>query len=263
MGTALMKAAAKQCGAANIGFSDTDSDKAHAAAASLGAIEYANNKEAALGGTYLVLAVKPQVAQAVLKELAPVFARRSADKDPLILVSVVAGLSMDSMYSCLGMDTEQNIQPVIRLMPNTPALVSKGIIALSASAACSEEQISELERCLSKAALIDRIEEKFMNAVTALSGSGPAFVYIFIEALADAGVRVGLPRDKALSYAARTVLGSAAMVEENGKHPAALKDAVCSPAGTTIAGVCALEDKGFRSAAIAAVEAAYKRACEL
>ncbi len=102
-----------------------------------------------------------------------------------------------------------------------------------------------------------------MDAVTALSGSGPAFGYVFIEALADAGVRAGLPRDKALRYAARTVMGAAAMVEETGTHPGALKDAVCSPAGTTIAGVVALEEKGFRAAAMAAVDAAFRRSVEL
>jgi pyrroline-5-carboxylate reductase len=148
-------------------------------------------------------------------------------------------------------------------MPNTPALVAKGMIALCAGPEVREEDIRELGQLLSSAGIVDRVEEKYMNAVTALSGSGPAYVYMFIEALADGGVLAGLPRDKALRYAARTVLGSAAMVEETGTHPGALKDAVCSPAGTTIAGVSALETRAFRGAVMAAVDAGYKRAVEL
>jgi pyrroline-5-carboxylate reductase len=120
-----------------------------------------------------------------------------------------------------------------------------------------------LEQILSGAGLVDMVEERSMDAVTGLSGSGPAFVYMFIEALADGGVRAGLPRDKALRYAAQTVLGSAAMVLETGKHPGELKDMVTSPGGTTIAGVAALENGAFRASAINAVEAAWRRSVEL
>jgi pyrroline-5-carboxylate reductase len=148
-------------------------------------------------------------------------------------------------------------------MPNTPALISKGLIALAVSPELGEEKAAKLEMMLKKAGAVDRINENFFNAVTGLSGSGPAFVYLFIEALADGGVLAGLPRDKALHYAAQTVLGSAAMVLETEKHPGNLKDMVCSPGGTTIAGIAALEAGAFRSTVIKAVEAAWQRAAEL
>jgi pyrroline-5-carboxylate reductase len=148
-------------------------------------------------------------------------------------------------------------------MPNTPALISKGMIALAASPEVPAEKITELEKILKGAGDVDRLDERYLDAVTALSGSGPAFVYIFIEALADGGVRAGLPRDKALRYAAQTVLGSAAMVQETGKHPGELKDMVTSPGGTTIAGVAALENGAFRGTVMQAVEAAWRRSTEL
>lgn len=277
MGTALMVAAASAVGGAAVGVADADAAKAAALAAELGGVSYAGNAEAARSGRFVVLAVKPQVARAVLREIAPVLAERAAAGRPAVLVSIVAGLSIAAMREALAPADAAVLadgaalarhkalrnQAIIRLMPNTPALVAKGMIALSASAETPEAATAELERAFAGAGLMDRVEEKYMDAVTALSGSGPAFAYIFIEALADGGVRAGLPRDKALRYAARTVLGAAAMVEETGRHPGALKDAVCSPAGTTIAGVAALEDRSFRAAAMAAVDAAYRRAGEL
>jgi pyrroline-5-carboxylate reductase len=126
-----------------------------------------------------------------------------------------------------------------------------------------QKKIKELEKILGGAGIVDQIDESYLDAVTGLSGSGPAFVYLFIEALADGGVRAGLPRDKALRYAAQTVLGSAAMIQETRRHPGELKDMVCSPGGTTIAGVAALESGSFRGTVIKAVEAAWRRSQEL
>ncbi|HCM27654.1 MAG TPA: pyrroline-5-carboxylate reductase [Treponema sp.] len=266
MGGALMKAAAAAVGGARIGVTDVDPAKAAAFAAEIGAVVYGSNAEAARGGRFLVLAVKPQVLGQVLDGLAPILAELAAAGERPVLVSIVAGASIASMRARLAAavpGSSFDTQPIIRLMPNTPALVAKGVIALSAGSEVGPEDVAELERALSAAGIVDRLDEKLMDAVTALSGSGPAFAYIFIEALADAGVRAGLPRDKALRYAARTVLGAAAMVEETGQHPGVLKDAVCSPAGTTIAGVAALEERGFRAAAMAAVDAAFRRAKEL
>jgi pyrroline-5-carboxylate reductase len=148
-------------------------------------------------------------------------------------------------------------------MPNTPALISQGVIAMAASPEVTEETLTMLEKILNAAGIVDRLDENYLDAVTGLSGSGPAFVYLFIEALADGGVQAGLPRDKALRYAAQTVLGAAAMVKETGKHPGELKDMVTSPGGTTIAGVAALENGAFRGAVINAVNAAYQRSKEL
>ncbi|MCA1951362.1 MAG: pyrroline-5-carboxylate reductase [Treponema sp.] len=263
MGGALMKAAARVIGGAAIGVTDADTTKAAAFAAELGGGALAANKEAAAEGRFVLLAVKPQVAPAVLAEIAPVLAQRIQEGRPAVLVSIVAGLSIAAMRKHLAEAGCLQNQPIIRLMPNTPALVAKGMIALAPSADVKAADVAELDHILGEAGIIDRIEEKYMDAVTALSGSGPAFVYLFIESLADAGVRAGLSRDKALRYAARTVLGSAAMVEETGQHPGVLKDAVTSPAGTTIAGIAALEERGFRGTVMAAVDAAYRRAKEL
>jgi pyrroline-5-carboxylate reductase len=148
-------------------------------------------------------------------------------------------------------------------MPNTPALISQGVIVMAASTETPPDKAAELEKILAASGIVDRLEEKYLDAVTGLSGSGPAFVYLFIEALADGGVQAGLPRDKALRYAAQTVLGAAAMVKETGRHPGDLKDMVASPGGTTIAGIAALENGAFRGAVINAVEAAWRRSLEL
>ncbi|MDR1072262.1 MAG: pyrroline-5-carboxylate reductase, partial [Treponema sp.] len=147
--------------------------------------------------------------------------------------------------------------------PNTPALIGKGVIAFAPSPETPDHVIEEIRRMLSQTGVVDRLEEPYFNAVTGLSGSGPAFVCLFIEALADGGVRAGLPRDKALRYAAQTALGSAAMVLETGRHPAELKDMVASPAGTTIAGIAALEAGAFRGVVMNAVHEASKKSAEL
>jgi pyrroline-5-carboxylate reductase len=173
---------------------------------------------------------------------------------------MAAGWTISKIQAAVG--TAKKV-PVGRIMPNTPALVSKGMIALAASPEMSGEKITELETMLKGAGIVDRVDEKHLNAVTGLSGSGPAFVYLFIEALADGGVLAGLPRDKALQYAAQTVFGSASMVMESGKHPGELKDMVTSPGGTTISGLAALEAGAFRGTVMQAVESAWLRAAEL
>jgi pyrroline-5-carboxylate reductase len=267
MGNALMKGAASIAGPEHIAFTDSDREKAEAAAKSLGAQVLSSNTEAARRADYIFLAVKPQVLAGVLKEIAPVIQERLS-KTP-VLVSMAAGWTITKIQSLLAGETSPGVDfsakdfPVVRIMPNTPALVSKGMIALAASPAVPAERTAELEKILGAAGMVDRVDEHYLDAVTGLSGSGPAFVYLFIEALADGGVRAGLPRDKALRYAAQTVLGSAAMVQETGRHPGELKDMVCSPAGTTIAGVAALENGAFRASVMNAVEAAWRRSAEL
>ena len=262
MGTALMKGAAAAAGAGNIGFSDVDKPKAEALASSLGAKVYADNSKAVREGNYVFLAVKPQIYGDVLSEIAPAVRERLSEEknggEPITLVSMAPGWSIEKIQAVLGVKV-----PVVRIMPNTPALISKGLIIMTASPEVPAERSAELEKILSGAGLVDRLEEKYLDAVTGLSGSGPAFVYVFIEALADGGVRTGLPREKALRYAALTVAGAAAMVLETGKHPGELKDMVTSPGGTTIAGIAALENGAFRAAAINAVEAAWRRSAEM
>ena len=255
MGFALMKAASRVIQAENIFITDTETEKAYNAAASVGAKVLNTNIEAAQAGDFIFLAVKPQVLTQVLAEIAPCVKDR---QNKPVIVSMAAGWHTGKIQSILGENT-----PVTRIMPNTPALIGKGMIALCASQEVPVQKIEELEELLGGAGIVDRIDEHYMDAVTGLSGSGPAFVYLFIEALADGAVRSGLPRDKALLYAAQTVTGAAAMVQETKKHPGELKDMVTSPGGTTIAGIAALEDGAFRSTVMKAVEAAWKRSKEL
>jgi pyrroline-5-carboxylate reductase len=262
MGSALMKGAAAVLGGKNVGFTDADALKAQKLADSMGCVVYTSNVEAAQKADVVFLAVKPQVFKAVLTEIAPVLEDRALREHAglqkeAVLVSMAAGWSIAAIQEIAGKT------PVVRIMPNTPALIGRGMIAMAVSPEMGEERAAEVERILSKAGIVDRLEERYLDAVTGLSGSGPAFVYQFIEALADGGVLVGLPRDKALRYAAQTVLGSAAMVLETGKHPGELKDMVTSPAGTTIAGVAALENGLFRGTVMNAVNAAFRRSLEL
>ena len=255
MGFTLMKGAST---GTNVFFTDTNTEKALNVAYSLGARVLSSNVEAAERGDYIFLAVKPQILAEVLAEITPVIKKRQANGLPPVLISMAAGWSIAKIQSAIGAK-----MPVVRIMPNTPALIGRGMIALTPSPEVPEEKVAEIENFIGSVGIVDRLEERYMDAVTGLSGSGPAFVYLFIEALADGGVQAGLPRDKALQYAAQTVLGAAAMVQETGKHPGELKDMVASPGGTTIAGVAALENRAFRGAVINAVEASWKRSKEL
>jgi len=262
MGAAMMKGIKAAVGPENICITDADLSKAKAVADSFGGGVYASNSEAVEKSDIVFLAVKPQILKKVLEEIAPAVKGRISSSDnnnrPLTLISMAAGWSIAEIQSCLGVKA-----PLVRIMPNTPVLLSRGVIILAPSAEIPEERVAEVEKILSSAGMVDRLEETYMNAITGLSGSGPAFVYVFIEALADGGVRAGLPRDKALRYAAQTVMGAAAMAVESGKHLGELKDMVTSPGGTAIAGITALENGAFRACAINAVEAAWRRSAEM
>ena len=262
IGPALMKGISKVVDPEYIGFTDLNLSKARAAADSMGGQVYNSNAQAVEQVDYLFLAVKPQVYKSVLEEIKPAVKERLSNErnggKSLTLISMVAGWSIAKIRSCIDVNV-----PIARIMPNTPVLVSRGLIAMSTSPDFPAERVSEVETLLSGAGMVDHLDEVYMDSVTGLSGSGPAFAYIFIEALADGGVRAGLPRDKALRYAVQTVLGSAHMVQETGKHLGELKDMVTSPGGTTIAGIAALENGAFRGAVINAVEAAWRRSSEL
>jgi pyrroline-5-carboxylate reductase len=257
MGAALMKGAAKIIGGRIIGFTDTDEEKAREAARSVGGKVYDSNRDAARDGDLVFLAVKPQALLGVLDEIAPVIKERATSGKQAVVVSMVAGWTIARIQEALRGPVWDENPLVVRIMPNQPALIGEGVIALCSSHEVREETITALERILSGAGIVDRIDEEYFNAVTGLSGSGPAFVYLFIEALADAGVRAGLSRARALRYAVQTVLGSSAMVKETGKHPAELKDMVASPSGTTIAGIAALEKGAFRGTVMSAVHEAH------
>lgn len=199
-----------------------------------------------------LLCTKPHHATTALKQL------KDAGTRDALLISIAAGLPISSL--------EQHSPDgfrIIRCMPNTPALIGKGAAAYSRSSSASEADASFTASLLSSVGLAVELPENLLDAVTGLSGSGPAFVFLIIEALADGGVRNGLPRPQALQLAAQTVLGAASMVLETGQHPAVLKDMVTSPGGTTIAGLASLEHNGLRSALIEAVTSATHRATEL
>lgn len=251
MGGALARAVAKTLDHAQILLCDQNAEKAAALAAELGA-KTADIREVAENCRFVVLGVKPQVLGETLAGVRSIL----QDRTDLTLISMAAGTSTEKITEYLGFSCS-----IIRIMPNTPAAIGEGVILYSVSGA-SQAAVSDFCTCFAQAGLLDEIEENRIDAASALSGCGPAFAYIFTEALADAAVECGLPRDKALLYAAQTLRGAACMVEEYG-NPAALKDAVCSPGGTTIAGVHALESAGFRAAAMNAVTAAYRRTLEL
>jgi len=200
----------------------------------------------------LLLCTKPQDIAAAVHSLS---ASGMAGK---LIISIAAGVTLDTLETLSAAHFR-----IIRAMPNTPALVGKGASAFCLGTTTTEDDAAFAKKLLSAVGLAIEVPERLMDAVTGLSGSGPAYVYLVIEALADGGLRMGLSKSDALQLAAQTVLGAAAMVVETGTHPAVLKDAVTSPGGTTIAGLAALEKHGLRSALIEAVTAATRRATEL
>lgn len=211
-----------------------------------------SNVEVAKASDVVVLAVKPQSMSNVLNELSG-----ELGKDRLT-VSVAAGVRIETMAAALGPDAR-----IVRVMPNTPALVGEGAAAYCLGPGVSPADEDLVRACLESVGVATRVDESLLDAVTGLSGSGPAFVYAIIEALSDGGVRMGLPRDVSTRLAAQTVMGAAKMVLTTGKHPGPLKDEVTSPGGTTIAGLHALERGGLRAALMDAVEAATRRSTEL
>ena len=209
---------------------------------------YGSNEEAA-AAERVFLAVKPNVVAGVLESLRPAL----AEKKPM-LISMCAGVSLAQLEDWAGVDL-----PIIRIMPNTPAAVGKGMILYCTNTLVQEVALTDFLQDMNQAGIFDRLDEKLIDAGSALSGCGPAYMYLFLEALADGAVACGLPRAKAYTYAAATMAGAAEMVLSTGAHPGALKDAVCSPGGSTIAGVKALEEKGFRGAVMDCVEEAYHK----
>lgn len=196
----------------------------------------------------IVLAVKPDIYPPVMKEIA------GSIKKEALVVTIASGRSLAEVESILGPDVK-----AVRTMPNTPALVNAGMTALCPNGNITDDEMATVRAIFESFGQVEVVPEKLMETVVGISGSSPAYVFMFIEALADAGVRGGMPRDKAYRFAAQAVLGSAQMVLETGKHPGELKDMVCSPGGTTIEAVSVLEEEGMRSAVIKAVDACIRK----
>jgi pyrroline-5-carboxylate reductase len=211
-----------------------------------------DNLAAAEGADVVVLSVKPQTMDDLLEEIAPAIDHRK------LVISIAAGISIAAIARKLGAGVR-----IVRTMPNTPALVGAGATALARGAHATEADLAQAKALFQAVGVAVIVEEHHLDAVTGLSGSGPAYVYLAIEALADGGVKVGLTRPIAMALAAQTVMGAAKLVLETGEHPGRLKDQVTSPGGTAIAGVHALELGGLRAALIGAVEVATRRSHEL
>lgn len=217
-----------------------------------GARGAASNLDVVQASQVVVLAVKPQQMAGVLAEIAP------AITDQHLVISIAAGIKLAAIIDKLGATRR-----VVRVMPNTPCLVGASASGFAIGGGATTEDAQRVAALLKTVGVAYRVDEKLLDAVTGLSGSGPAYVYAIIEALSDGGVRVGLPREVATKLAAQTLLGAAKMVLETNEHPGALKDAVTSPGGTTIAGLHALEQGGLRGTLMNAVVAATHRATEL
>lgn len=213
----------------------------------------ASNEDTVKNCNRLFLAVKPQIMETVLKPLQSLL----QEKKPL-LITIAAGLEIAKIEAFAGCQL-----PVIRIMPNTPVAVGKGMITYCTNDLVTQADLADFLQDMQYAGTLDAIDEKLIDAASALAGCGPAFMYMFVEALADGAVACGLPRQNAIEYAAATMAGAAEMVLTSSSHPGALKDAVCSPGGSTIEGVKVLEESGFRGAVMDCIVAAYKRSIEL
>lgn len=248
MGGALARAAAQHMDAANLYLSNRSACKAEELAGELGA-RSCTVAEAAEKGSFIFLGVKPQSMRELAGQIVPILRRRS---DRFVLVSMAAGVSIERLRTLFNAD-----YPVVRICPNTPVSIGRGLVAWCAQGVTPAE-MDTLCGIMAGAGDWDEVSENLMDVCTVVGGSTPAFAYMFIEALADGAVRCGMPRKKALFYAAKAVEGAAALVNESGRHPGELKDAVCSPNGSTIVGVNALEEHAFRAAAMDAVCAAVE-----
>ena len=252
MGGALAHAVMKTS-QAEVYISDFLQEKAEAFAKETGATA-TDNLTIAESCDFIFLAVKPANFPAIIEPLREAFSKNASS----VIVTIAAGLSLEKVGSMVGDE-----HPIIRIMPNTPVLLGKGMITWCKNALVSGEDCEKFKEILAHAGRLDEIDEKLIDAASAVAGCGPAFVYMFIEALSDGAVECGLPRDKAMTYAAEMLAGAAEMVLKTGKHPGQLKDEVCSPGGSTIEGVKALEDGKFRADTASAVIAAFEKTKKL
>ncbi len=254
MGGALARAVGRKIPGDEIFLANKTAEKACALAEEIGCMT-ADNEAVARSADFIFLGVKPQMMPGMLADIAPVLAARESR---FVLVTMAAGLTVDRIRELAGGD-----YPVIRIMPNTPVSVGEGMILYACGGSVRKSEEKQFLSALEKAGKLMEIPEHLIDAGSAVSGCGPAFVDLFVEALADGGVACGLPRSAAMELAAQMVLGSAKLILESGTHPGALKDAVCSPGGSTIQGVRQLEEAGFRGGVMDAVIAAYEKTLDL
>lgn len=249
MGGALLKSVAENNTDFNIAVYDTFAEKAEYYAEKYENVQFTDIKSAVTQSDFVFIGVKPQMLATLFDEISPFFQEHSP-----VLISMAAGTAIEKIEAL-----SKKEMPVIRIMPNTPVSIGEGVILYCTNKNVEKEQLEAFVRALSGAGLVDSIDENKIDAASAVTGCGPAFCYMFAGALADGAVECGIPRDKATMFAAQMISGSSKMILETGTHPEALKDAVCSPGGTTIAGVHALENGAFRSTVMNAVSAAYKK----
>lgn len=254
MGSALVKAVYESGAAEQIYVSDRNTEKTKFCCERYNAV-VSNNTEICKYCDYVYLGVKPQMMATLFDEIATVLSERESKP---VLVSMAAGIKLEKIEEFCKSDC-----PIIRIMPNIPVSVGTGVILYCSNYFVTEEKSNMFADQLVKAGMLDLIDEKLFDASSALSGCGPAFVAMFIESLADGAVACGVPRDRALSYAVQTVIGTAEYLKATKMHPSQLKDAVCSPAGSTIEGVKKLEEGAMRATVSNAVGASFERTKEL
>ena len=254
MGSALVKAVYESSAAEQIYVSARNTEKTNLCSESYKAV-VSNNTEICELCDFIYLGVKPQMMASLFDEISPVLSERESKP---VLVSMAAGVKLEKIEGFC-----KSACPIIRIMPNIPVSVGEGVILYCANDYITAEKLKTFTEQLGKAGELDMIDEKLFDASSALSGCGPAFVSVFIESLADGTVACGVPRDKALSYAIQTVIGTAEYLKETKMHPSQLKDAVCSPAGSTIEGVKKLEEGALRATVSNAICASFNRTKEL
>lgn len=248
MGGAILRAVCKRTDAEGVFVSNRSFEKSRAVASETGCIACRDNAECARGADIVFIGVKPEGVRGVLAEISSVL------RPDTLVVSMAAGVDSAAMIRALGRKA-----PIVRILPNTPCAIGRGLVLLAPCGDVEEGALAELEDILSGCGMTARTDETHADAGMTVGGCTPAFTYMFIEALADGGVAAGLPRDKALAWAAQAVAGAAEMVLKSGEHPGRLKDRVCSPGGSTIQGVRALEEHGLRAAAMDAVIRAFEK----
>ncbi len=255
MGSALLSGikSAGVCQASEMIFSEKNETLVKEKEGVLGVTGTCDNAALAKNSDIVIIVVKPYQLNDVADEI-----RNVIEPDQIIVV-VAAGRTIASIKEVFTTLAVAGSLKIVRTMPNTPAMVGESMTALCVNDHMTEEDIVKVKAIFSAIGKVEVVDEEMMDLITGLSGSGPAFIYMLIEAMADEAVRLGMTRQTAYLFASQTVLGSAKMVRDTGEHPGALKDAVCSPAGTTIAGVCALEKAGFRDAVMQGVRAAVER----